>query len=188
QILLQTPDFTVDEDLTTDPKLTTYAKDEAEARDKWRKRIKYDLLVKKADAAGLKDDVAAATKDLRKGTAKSNFSPDHSTGQAKEATPEERISRRYHSFAKRMHQTKGEELLERYLTALTSSFDPHTSYMSPSTLDNFDIQMRLSLEGIGAALEYELEDGTTKVSRLIPGGPAEKDGRLKPEDRIIGVG
>lgn len=181
ELLLQTPDFAVDEEMTSDPKLTTYAKDEAEARDKWRKRIKYDLLVKKADAAGLKDDVAQATKDPRKATAKSN-SP------AKEATPQDRISRRYHSFAKRMHQTKAEELLERYLTALTSSFDPHTSYMSPSTLDNFDIQMRLSLEGIGAALEYELEDGTTKVSRLIPGGPAEKDGRLKPEDRVIGVG
>jgi carboxyl-terminal processing protease len=178
ELLLQTPDYTLNEDMTTDPKLTTYAKDESEARDKWRKRIKYDLLVKKADAAGLKDDVAAAAKDPRKGTAKSNSA----------ATPEEKISRRYHSFAKRMHQTKAEELLERYLTALTSSFDPHTSYMSPSTLDNFDIQMRLSLEGIGAALEYELEDGTTKVSRLIPGGPAEKDGRLKPEDRIIGVG
>jgi carboxyl-terminal processing protease len=186
QLLLQTPDFTVDEDMTTDPKLTTYAKDEAEARDKWRKRIKYDLLVKKADAAGLKDDVAAAAKDPHKGTANSNF--EHRDLQKKEVPPEEKISRRYHSFAKRMHQTKGEELLERYLTALTSSFDPHTSYMSPSTLDNFDIQMRLSLEGIGAALEYELEDGTTKVSRLIPGGPAEKDGRLKPEDRVIGVG
>jgi len=183
QLLLQTPDFTVDEELATDPKLTTYAKDESEARDKWRKRIKYDLLVKKADAAGLKDDVASAAKDPRKGTAKWNQDL-----QKKDVPPEERISHRYHSFAKRMHQTKAEELLERYLTALTSSFDPHTSYMSPSTLDNFDIQMRLSLEGIGAALEYELEDGTTKVSRLIPGGPAEKDGRLKPEDRIIGVG
>ncbi len=60
--------------------------------------------------------------------------------------------------------------------------------MSPKTVENFDINMRLQLEGIGAALEYELEEGCTKVSRLIPGGPAEKDGRLKPEDRIIGVG
>ena len=155
----------------TDPKQTTYAKDEAEARDKWRKRIKYDLLVKKADKA----DTSEPSKSAKK-------------SQNSNLTPEERISHRYHSFAKRMHQTSCDELLERYLTAFSTGFDPHTSYMSPSTLENFDINMKLQLEGIGAALEYELEDGCTKVTRLIPGGPAEKDGRLKPEDRVVGVG
>src|SRR5262245_51908750 len=130
QLLTEKPDFTIDEEIISDPKLTTYAKDEAEGRDKWRKRIKYDLLVKKADAAGLKDNVAAATKDLRKGA--TSVTPERPAKSTKDAPPEERISKRYHSFAKRMHQTKAEELLERYLTALTSSFDPHTSYMSPS--------------------------------------------------------
>lgn len=100
----------------------------------------------------------------------------------------DKVERRYHSLDKRMHQMTSDELLERYLTALTTSFDPHTDYMSPKTVENFDINMRLQLEGIGAALEYELEEGCTKVARLIPGGPAEKDGRLKPEDRIIAVG
>ena len=61
-----------------------------------------------------------------------------------------------------MHQTTADELLERYLSAFTSSFDPHTSYMSASTLEDFDINMRLQLEGIGAALKYELDDGCTK--------------------------
>lgn len=191
ELLSEKQDFTVDEDIQTDPKQITYAKDDAEMRDRWRKRIKYELLVKKADALEKKDDTASTKGDVNsKGDAKS----DSTTAAAdkpepvKVLTPEEKISKRYHTFAKRMHQTKGEELLERYLTALTTGFDPHTSYMSPSTLDNFDINMSLHLEGIGAALEYELEDGTTKVSRLIPGGPAEKDGRLKPEDRVVGVG
>jgi len=98
----------------------------------------------------------------------------------------EKLSRRYHSFAKRMHQTDDDELLEMYLTAITTAFDPHTTYMSPKNLENFEIQMRLELEGIGAALTSE--DGYTVVSKIIPGGAADKDGRLKPKDKIIGVG
>lgn len=97
-----------------------------------------------------------------------------------------RLKRRYSSYAKRMHQTDSDELLEMYLTAFTSSLDPHTTYMSPSSLQNFMIQMSLQLEGIGAALQ--MTDGYTVVSKVIPGGAAEKDGRLKPEDRVVSVG
>ncbi|MCO6458635.1 MAG: carboxy terminal-processing peptidase [Pirellulaceae bacterium] len=98
----------------------------------------------------------------------------------------DRLRRRYSSFAKRMHQTDGDELLEMYLTSVTSSYDPHTTYMSPSSLDNFDIQMRLELDGIGAALQ--VTDGYTVVSKIIPGGAADKHGKLKVEDRIVSVG
>ncbi|TVS19418.1 MAG: tail-specific protease [Planctomycetaceae bacterium] len=98
----------------------------------------------------------------------------------------DRLHRRYQSFARRMHQTDADELLEMFLTAAISSLDPHTTYMSPSTLDNFRIQMRLNLEGIGAALQ--MEDGYTKVSKVIPGGAADRHGKLQAEDRIIGVG
>ncbi|HZZ30123.1 MAG TPA: carboxy terminal-processing peptidase [Pirellulales bacterium] len=157
ELLSQPMDFSVDEDLKTDPKQLDYAKNDAEIRDRWRKRLKYDLLAKKADKVA-------------------------------DQEAHDKVERRYHSFAKRMHQTTSDELLERFLTALTTSFDPHTDYMSAKTLENFDINMSLKLEGIGAALEYELEEGCTKVSRLIPGGPAEKDNRLKPEDRVLAVG
>jgi carboxyl-terminal processing protease len=98
----------------------------------------------------------------------------------------EKLQRRYHSFAKRMKQIDNDELLEMYLSAMTTSYDPHTTYMSPSSFENFGISMSLKLEGIGAALQFE--DGYTKVSKLIPGGAAEQDARLKPEDRVIGVG
>lgn len=98
----------------------------------------------------------------------------------------EKLARRYHSFAKRMHQTDNEEVLEMYLSAMTSAFDPHTTYMSPRTKENFEIVMKLELEGIGASLQYE--DGYTKVHKIIPGGAADKDGRLKVGDRIVGVG
>lgn len=104
--------------------------------------------------------------------------------EGKEAT--DKLDRRYHSFAKRMHQIDSDKLLEMYLTALTTAYDPHTTYMSPGSLKNFQIQMALKLDGIGAALQFV--DGYTVVSKVIPGGAADKDGRLKPEDKVIGVG
>ena len=108
---------------------------------------------------------------------------------ADELTPEEtreKLRRRYTSIRKRWDQTNNDELLEMYLTSLTTGFDPHSTYMSPSTLDNFEIQMRLKLDGIGASLRSE--DGYTKVHQIIAGGAADQDGRLKAGDEIIGVG
>jgi carboxyl-terminal processing protease len=110
--------------------------------------------------------------------------------QKMEKTPEaeakEKLLRRYRSFAKRMHQMTADELLETYLSSLTSSLDPHTSFMSPGTLENFEIGMRLQLDGIGASLRGE--DGQTTVAEVVPGGAADRDGRLKSKDRIVGVG
>jgi len=155
ELLAEPQDFTMNEELVIDPDKLHYAKNDQELRDAWRKRIKYDLLVLKADKV-----------------------------EGKEAS--EKLTRRYHSFAKRMHQTDSDKLLEMYLTSLTTAYDPHTTYMSPSTLKNFEIAMRLKLDGIGAALQFV--DGYTVVSKVIPGGAADKDGRLKPEDKVIGVG
>ncbi|MGB9687990.1 carboxy terminal-processing peptidase [Thermogutta sp.] len=155
-ILKQPLDFTKDEEIIRDPDLLTYPKTPEEARDRWEKRIKLDLLILKADK------------------------------QTSGAEAIEKLQRRYTSFAKRIHQTDEDELLETYLSAICESYDPHTSYMSPETLENFDITMKLELEGIGAALQSE--DGYVVVKRIIPGGPAAKDGRLKVDDKIIGVG
>lgn len=102
-----------------------------------------------------------------------------------ETEAKEKLKRRYSSFGKRMHQLGNDDLVEMFLSAMTSGFDPHTSYMSASTIKNFNIQMSLKLEGIGAALQYD--DGYTKVTNVIPGGPADKDGRLKADDRVISV-
>jgi len=106
-----------------------------------------------------------------------------------EVAPEkarEKIRRRYQSLANYRNQADSDEILETYLTSLTTSYDPHTSYMSPSTQENFEIIMGLQLDGIGASLQAL--DGETVVHRIIAGGAADKDGRLKAKDRIIGVG
>jgi carboxyl-terminal processing protease len=162
KILTVQPDFSLDENLVTDKELVTYAKTPEEAYENWRKRIKYDLLLLKAEKADSKTD--------------------KSDGK----TPQQRLTQRYHSFAKRMRQTDSEELLEIYLTALTMSLDPHTSYMSPSSVENFKIMMQLKLEGIGASLQGI--DGYTIVKKIIPGGAAEKEKSLKLDDKIIAVG
>ena len=154
-------DFSITEYIAKDPDDAEYPVEVEEAYDRWRKTIKYDLLVLKADKV-----------------------------EGDEA--KDRLRRRYDSFSKRMHQIDSDDLLEMYLTAMTMGFDPHTTFMSASTLDDFHIQMGLELEGIGAALQ--LLDGYTVVSEVIPGGAADKQGKLNPEeelksqDRIVSVG
>ncbi len=111
----------------------------------------------------------------------------HRADEVSDVEARQKIRQRYETLARRWKQTDSDELLERYLTSITTSFDPHTTYMSPSTLENFRILMRLNLEGIGAALQVA-DDGTTKVTKVIPGGAADKHGKLKPEDRIVSVG
>lgn len=98
----------------------------------------------------------------------------------------DQLQRRYSRYAKRWAMTDSDEILELYLSSITIGYDPHTTYMSPSSLNDFSIQMKLNLEGIGAALREK--DGLTVVSNVIPGGAADRDGRLKEDDHIVSVG
>lgn len=96
-----------------------------------------------------------------------------------------RIHKRYHTLQALMDQTEPGEILEIYLSSLTHTLDPHSSYMSEDTLNDFRIAMELKLEGIGASLRSE--DGYTTVAAIVDGGAADKDGRLKVNDKIIAV-
>lgn len=95
------------------------------------------------------------------------------------------LKRRYESQLARARQSRSEDAFQIYMNAFAGLWDPHTSYFSPRTSENFNINMSLSLEGIGAVLQADNE--YTKVVRLVPGGPAAKQGQLKPADRIVGV-
>lgn len=95
------------------------------------------------------------------------------------------VQRRYARLLRNLEDIDAEEVQEIYLTSLTRMYDPHTSYMSPSTLEDFGMQMRLSLVGIGAQLMEE--DGVCVIRELIPGGPADLSKQLGPNDRIIAV-
>lgn len=102
--------------------------------------------------------------------------------------PEEAIRKRYERFLTVLEDSDADWVLERYLTAVIQAYDPHSLYMSGHTLEDFSIEMKLSLFGIGALLSSE--DGAAKIVRLIPGGPADRDVRdirLQPGDKIIAV-
>lgn len=96
------------------------------------------------------------------------------------------LVRRYQQQLKRLKQQDNADAFEVMINALTLLYDPHTSYLSPRTMENFNINMSLSLEGIGAVLQSE--DEFTKVVKLVAKGPADKQGGIKVSDRIISVG
>jgi carboxyl-terminal processing protease len=98
----------------------------------------------------------------------------------------EQLRKRHRNFQIRLAQSNHNDIVSSWLNAFTGAYDPHSAYMSPDELENFNISLRLSLEGIGATLRSE--DGYTIISSIIPGGAAEREGSLKPEDKIIGVG
>ncbi len=170
-------DFNADEDMVIDAKETDWAT-EAELDDRWRKQIKYDLLVLKlgddSDANKVAEDAGAVKQD------------DEDTPAKTLAEAKKRLHKRYANIVTMTKQTEPEQILEMYLTALTTTFDPHSSYMSLSTLEEFEIAMKLKLQGIGAALR--VIDGYTVVAEIVPGGAADADGRLEEGDKIIGVG
>ena len=92
-----------------------------------------------------------------------------------------RIDNQFNFF----ERTKSEDVIDLYINSIALTYGPHTTYMSPKRTEDFDIDMSLSLEGIGALLS---NDGLyTTISSLVPGGPAEKSNKLKPNDRIVGV-
>ncbi|MEJ2403959.1 MAG: carboxy terminal-processing peptidase [Candidatus Thiodiazotropha sp.] len=96
------------------------------------------------------------------------------------------LKSRYERLLSRVEQFNSNDVFQAFINAYTYSLEPHTSYMSPSTSENFDISMSLSLEGIGAVLKDE--DGYTVVQKTIVGGPAELSEQLHAGDRIVGVG
>ncbi|NJL25460.1 MAG: PDZ domain-containing protein, partial [Calothrix sp. SM1_5_4] len=98
----------------------------------------------------------------------------------------QQIIRNYERALKRVQEQKKEDLLSGYIDSFARALDPHSSYLSADALEDFEIQMRLSLEGIGATLSSQ--DGFTVIEQLIPGGAADASGKLKNKDRIIAVG
>ncbi|MCW5912961.1 MAG: PDZ domain-containing protein, partial [Cyclobacteriaceae bacterium] len=97
----------------------------------------------------------------------------------------ETLKTRYERFAKTFSQFNAEDVFSIYMNAITEAYDPHTNYMSPKQSDLFKQQMSLSLEGIGAQLQSE--NDYVKVVRILPGGDAERSGKVNVNDLIIGV-
>lgn len=195
-----------------------WVSDEEKWNDLWRKRIKDDYIrviinreldsMAAARATNSTETVAASTNDLAEGAASTNESPSVTAGLSAtnaivespstnmpaasasiEKSPESIIRERYRQVLTVLQDSDAEWVLQKYLSAYTQAYDPHSSYLPRSAVEDFEIEMKLSLVGIGALLRSE--DGAAKIVRLIPGGPADRDKRdisLKPGDKIIAVG
>ncbi|GGZ23236.1 carboxy terminal-processing peptidase [Shewanella chilikensis] len=96
------------------------------------------------------------------------------------------LGKRYNNAIKRLKQTNSEDVFQGLMNAFARSVEPHTSYLSPRNAERFQMEMNLSLEGIGAVLQ--MEDDYTVIKSLVAGGPAALSEKLAPEDKIVGVG
>ena len=130
-----------------------------EAEDLWRRRMKNEMLV------------ATIAHDLDKSTNRLDAAAD--------------LVKKYRRYATVLSEPDEEAVLQRYLGAVGHAYDPHTDYMSPTSKEDFDMDMNLTLCGVGAVLS--LDEGALKIVEVMPGGPMDVDGRIKEGDRIVGV-
>jgi carboxyl-terminal processing protease len=178
-------DFTADERLGIKRKDAPWPADRAEWDELWRKKIKNEVVTLLVSQAMEKEAPPAAPAVAPGETAP----PDTNTTAAAPAPakpPAEVVLNRYQQFVTLLDGHDEEYILQLYLNSFTQAYDAHSEYFSPRAMEDFDINMTLSLSGIGALLSYE--DGAAKVARIIPGGPAQRDGRLQVNDRIVAVG
>jgi carboxyl-terminal processing protease len=184
-------DCTVRETYVWKRKDLPWAAHEQEWNELWRKKVKNEYvarLVAKQMTDSEKTNAvakgeAASVKPATEGTNGTTLA------RASEAdallSPEAFLRKRYKQYLLVLEDSDSEFVMQRYFTAFTQAYDPHSEYMTPSTSEDFEIGMKLSLGGIGALLQSE--DGAAKIEKVIPGGPAARDGRLKPGDKIIAV-
>lgn len=198
-------DFKVDEKVVLDRHELPWPATKADAKELWRLRIKHEVLLERLaklkmeenkaaaeKAAQEKKDKAAAAKPADDGKAvaaaeppKAEAKKEEAAKPAKELTTKETIDQRYDRILRSYKEYDGIDVFSTFVSALTRVFDPHTDYLAAAQKENFDISMKLSLVGIGAVLRSE--DGYARIVSLVPGGPADSDKRLKPNDKIEAV-
>jgi carboxyl-terminal processing protease len=165
-------DFTKEESLERSRKDAKWPKDEAEATENWRKQIKEAVL-----SETLRRDMIAqlAEKQGKPNPVKND------------KEPKDKIALRYERFLHSVvKDVDDEDVAGMFLSSVARSFDPHTDYMSTREMDRFRDGMKNELVGIGALLQGE-EDGATKIMGIVVGGPADKHGALKLNDRVVAV-
>lgn len=183
-------------------------KDAKEARQLWWNRLRYEYLQEKLSTTNAPSQSASSTIPENAPEGGRNHSTNFNASISGEASPSvaasgqdaetptgvssskheeivKIITRRYVRQQRALQAIDSDDVLQFYLSSLTHAYDPHSDYMGKSTWESFAIGMRLSLFGIGAVLQSE--DGYCKIRELMPGGPAIKSKKLKPNDRIVAV-
>lgn len=157
-----------------DPEKLNYVEDLSGLKDRWHKILKAQVMSRYLD---IKEEAVAAEKEK-----KSDTVPDPDK-LWKDAT--EKVAKQNRSFLHRLTQETLQDHYDRFFNSVTRAYGPHTNYIPPASKEQFDIQMRGSLEGIGAMLREE--DGIIKVVSIVPGSASARQGQLAAEDTILGV-
>jgi carboxyl-terminal processing protease len=171
QVLKEDFDFTTDETVLMSRKNAPWPKNEADAAKLWRLQIKEAVLAE------------TLRREMLTKLATEQGKPDPS---ADDRSPKEKVSLRYKRFLSSVKDVDDEEIANYFFSAVARSYDPHTDYMSAREMDRFKDGMKNELVGIGALLQGE-EDGATKIMGIVVGGPADRDGTLKLNDRVVAV-
>ena len=195
--LLETADFdfSVREECQFDRKDAPWPTTREERDELWRKRIKNELLAQILSRE-LDDEEKAAGKKPRgrkKKDSKKSDKPVETNGvdavEKPEPTPKENLINKYrHYLAWVLTELDDEKVMERYMLATSMAYDPHSAYMAPMSKDDFDMDMNLSLCGVGAVLSQSMDDGALEIKEVMKGGPMAREGSIKEGDKIVGVG
>ena len=174
-------------------------KEEAEAR--WTLKMKNEMLVqlisRELDAEEKTNKLLSATNTVvsaQKDKKRKNGVQDESAKKEPDADdeleeeitdPRQNLITRYRQYFIALTEPEPETILQNFLSAITHAYDPHSDYMSPLSKEDFDMDMNLTLCGVGAVLS--MDNGALKIVEIMPGGPMDMDGRIKEGDKIVGV-
>lgn len=197
-------DFSTRETYRTKRKTAEWPETREAAEDHWRRRLKYEMLAiavnreldaeeaaKKEDEEsgigdGAEEDLSAAPEPPVPDAEASAASAGEDIDFDPARTPQENLARKYRQYVAMLTSCDEDTVMQNYMSAVCRSYDPHTDYFSPMSKEDFDMEMSLSLSGIGATLS--MDEGALKIVDIMPGSPADLDGRLREGDRIVGVG
>ncbi|MES2997080.1 MAG: carboxy terminal-processing peptidase [Verrucomicrobiota bacterium] len=164
-------DFSGSDHVMLSRKDASWPADDKEAADLWKRQIKEAVLGE------------TLRRELLTKLAKEQGKPDPGND---DRSPKEKVALRYKRFLASVMDVDQEEIANYFLSAVARSYDPHTDYMSYREMNRFKDGMKNELVGIGAMLQAE-EDGATKIMGIVVGGPADREGSLKLNDRVVGV-
>lgn len=164
-------EFSKDESVMLSRKDAPWPKNDKEAADLWRLQIKEAVLGE------------TLRREMLTSMAKEQAKPDPGSS---DRSPKEKVSLRYKRFLASVKDADDEETANYFLSSIARSYDPHTDYMSFREMNRFKDGMKNELVGIGALLKGE-EDGATKIMGIVVGGPADREGTLKLNDRVVAV-
>lgn len=153
-----------------------------EAEEHWRKRMKNEVL---AHILSIELDKEEAARKPKKEEKSSTNGVETAETKKTPESAEEILIKKYRQYYTVLTEPDEENVLQHYLSAVCRAFDPHTDYMSPASKEDFDMEMNLTLCGVGAVLS--MDDGALKIVEIMPGGPMDRDGRIKEGDKISGV-